>query len=93
MRRFIERYAIGPHDPWALVHAIRGVGRGCRIDGESAPSYVLHTRVRAREVHARRYLYIPASLEVHANMFLKTFLEAGVPASEMFACDGRVCQL
>jgi hypothetical protein len=26
-------------------------------------------------------------------MFLKTFLEAGVPASEMFSCDGRVFQL
>jgi hypothetical protein len=26
-------------------------------------------------------------------MFLKTFLEAGVPPSEMFSCDGRVFQL
>ena len=93
VRRFIERYAIGPHDPWALVHAIRGVGQGCRIDGESAAGYVLRTCVRAQEVNKRRYLYIPATIEVHSNMFLKTFLEAGVPASEMFPCDGRVFQL
>jgi hypothetical protein len=71
--RFIERYAIGPNDPWALVHAIRGVGRGCSINGESAAGYVLRTCVRAQEVNNRRYLYIPANIEVHSNMFLKTF--------------------
>ena len=93
VRQFIEQYAVTSDDPWALVHAIRGVGRGCRINGENAVAYVLRTYVRAQEVHQRRYLYIPANIEVHANMFLKTFLEAGVPASETFACDGRVCHL
>jgi hypothetical protein len=93
VRRFIERYAMTPADPWALVHAIRGVGLGYRINGESLAAYVLRTCVRAQEVHQRRYLYIPASIEVHTNMFLKTFLEAGVPASEPFACDGRLCHL
>jgi hypothetical protein len=90
VRRFIERYAIAPNDPWALVHAIRGVGRGCRVNGESAAGFVLRTCVRAQEVNKRRYLYIPTSIEVHSNMFLKTFVEAGVPASEMFSYDGRV---
>jgi hypothetical protein len=93
VRRFIERYAITSEDPWALVHAIRGVGRGCRLDGESAAAYVLRTCVRAQEVSNRRYLYIPADIEVHSNMFLKTFLEAGVPSAERFSCDGRVYQL
>jgi hypothetical protein len=93
VRRFIERHAMSPEDPWALVHAIRGVGTGYRLNGESMAAYVLRTCVRAQEVHQRRYLYIPASIEVHTNMFLKTFLEAGVPASEPFACDGRVYHL
>jgi hypothetical protein len=93
VRRFIERYAIISEDPWALVHAIRGVGRGCSLNGESAAAYVLRTCVRAQEVNNRRHLYIPANIEVHSNMFLKTFLEAGVPSSEMFSCDGRVFQL
>jgi hypothetical protein len=93
VRRFIERYAMSPEDPWALVHAIRGVGTGYRINGESMAAYVLRTCVRAQEVQQRRYLYIPASIEVHSNMFLKTFLEAGVPVSEPFTCDGRVCHL
>jgi hypothetical protein len=93
VRRFIERYAIGPNDPWAIVHAIRGVGRGCSLNGESAASYVLRTCVRIQEVNKRRYLYIPTNIEVHSNMFLKTFLEAGIPASEMFSCDGRIFQL
>jgi hypothetical protein len=93
VRQFIEQYAVTSDDPWALVHAIRGVGRGCRLDGENAVAYVLRTCVRAQEVHQRRYLYIPASIEVHSNMFLKTFLEAGVPASEPFACDGRIYHL
>ena len=93
VRRFIERYAVAPNDPWALVHAIRGIGKGCSLNGESAAGYVLRTCVRAQEVNKRRYLYIPTNIEVHSNMFLKTFLEAGVPASEMFSCDGRVFQL
>jgi hypothetical protein len=93
VRQFIERYAITSEDPWALVHAIRGVGRGCRLNGESAAAYVLRTCVRAQEVNNRRYLYIPTDIEVHSNMFLKTFLEAGVPSAERFSCDGRVCQL
>src|SRR5262245_54107685 len=62
VRRFIERYAVGPNDPWALVHAIRGVGRGCSINGESAAGYVLRTCVRVQEVNKRRYLYIPTSI-------------------------------
>jgi hypothetical protein len=93
VRGFIERYAVTPEDPWALVHAIRGLGRRCQLPDESAAGYVLRTCVRVREVNARRYLYIPANIEVHSNMFLKTFLEAGVPLSERFACDGRVVQL
>ena len=48
VRRFIERYAIGPNDPWASC-TIRGVGRGCRLNGESAAGYVLRTCVRARK--------------------------------------------
>ena len=74
VRRFIERYAMSPEDPWALVHAIRGLGPGCRLNGESLAAYVLRTCVRAQEVQQRRYLYIPATIEVHTNMFLKTFL-------------------
>jgi hypothetical protein len=93
VRQFIEQYAVTSDDPWALVHAIRGIGRGCRINGENAAAYVLRTCVRTQEVNNRRYLYIPASIEVHSNMFLKTFLEAGVPASETFVCDGRGCHL
>jgi hypothetical protein len=93
VRQFIERYAMTPDDPWSLVHAIRGVGRGCSINGESAAAYVLRTCVRAQAVQQRRYLYVPASIEVHSNMFLKTFLEAGVPLSEKFPFDGRVFQL
>ena len=93
VRQFLDRYAITAEDSWALMHAIRGFGRGCRLRGEPAAAYVLRTCVRTQEVHQRRYLYIPACLEVHANMFLKTFLEAGGPLSEPFACDGRVWHL
>jgi hypothetical protein len=92
VRRFIERYAITFADSWALVLAICGVRRGCRLNGKSAAAYGLRTCVRAQEVNNRRYLSIPAHIEVRSNMFLKTFLEAGVPSSEMFSCDGRVFQ-
>jgi hypothetical protein len=93
VRRFIERYAMRPEDPWALVHAIRGLGPGYRLNGEGLAAYVLRTCVRAQAVRQCRYLYIPATIEGHTNMFLQTFLEAGVPAAEPFACDGRICHL
>jgi hypothetical protein len=57
--------------PWCTPSG--GVGPGCRLNGESLAAYVLRTCVRAQEVQQRRYLYIPASIEVHSNMFLKTF--------------------
>src|SRR5262245_760761 len=92
-RRLTARYAITPEDPGALVHAVRGVGKGWRLKGTSAAAYVPRSCVRAQEVNTRRYLSIPASLEVRSNMFLKRCLEAGVPSSTMCSCDGRVFQL
>jgi hypothetical protein len=86
VRRFIERYAMRPEDPWALVHAIRGVGPGYRLNGESLAAYMLRTCVRAQEVQQRRYLYIPASVEVHTDMFLKTFLARLYP---FWTANGR----
>jgi hypothetical protein len=93
VQHFIERYALTPDDPWALVHALRAFGRGCSLKGESVATYVLRTCVREQTVNDRRYLYIPASIEVHTNMFLKTFLEAGIPRSEAFVYAGQLFRL
>ncbi len=82
VRHFIERYAPIPDEPWILVHGIRAMGKGFSCKGERAVAHVLRTCVQDLEVNGRRYLYIPADIEVHTNMFLKTFLEAGVPLSE-----------
>ena len=46
-RRLTERYAITPEDPGALVHAVRGVGRGWRLNGVSVAAYVPRSCVRA----------------------------------------------
>jgi hypothetical protein len=93
VQRFIEQHAITPYDPWAVVHGIRALGSGCRLGGETAAAYVLRTCVREREVNGKGYLYIPANFEVHTNMFLKTFLEAGVPLSEAIPLGGRLFHL
>jgi hypothetical protein len=73
--QLIERHALTPHDPWALVHAIRALGGECRLGGEHAATYVLRTYAAKRAVNGRYYLHFPARVEIHTNMFLKTFLE------------------
>lgn len=93
VRHFIERYAPIPDDPWLLVHGIRAIGKGFSCNGERAVAHVLRTFVQDLEVNGRRYLYIPADIEVHTNMFLKTFLEAGVPLSEEVQVKGMIFHL
>ncbi len=93
VRHLIERYATIPDDPWILVHEIRAFGKGFSVKGERAAAYVLRTFVNDLEVNGRRYLYIPADIEVHTNMFLKTFLEAGVPLSEEVQVKGMIFHL
>lgn len=88
-RRLIERHAATPDDPWALVHGIRALGRDFGFKGERAVDYVLRTSVKEEEVKGRGYLHIPANVEVHTNMFLKTFLEAGVPLDQEVQVNGR----
>lgn len=89
----IQRHAFTSHDPWALVHAIRALGGGCCLHGENAATYVLRTYAGRQAVNARYWLYFPASVEIHTNMFLKTFLEAGIPRSTMFLLDGQTFRL
>jgi hypothetical protein len=91
--QLIERHALTPHDPWALVHAIRALGGECRLGGEHAATYVLRTYAAKRAVNGRYYLHFPARVEIHTNMFLKTFLEAGVPRSMSFPLDGQTFRL
>jgi len=93
VRHFVERYAPIPDDPWLLVHGIRAIGKGFSCKGERAVAHVLRTFVQDLEVNGRRYLYIPADIEVHTNMFLKTFLEAGVPLSEEVQVKGMIFHL
>src|SRR5712691_6783420 len=93
VRHLIERYAPIPDDPWILVHGIRAIGKGFSCKGERAVAHVLRTFVQDLEVNGRRYLYIPADIEVHTNMFLKTFLEAGVPLSEEVQVKGMIFHL
>jgi hypothetical protein len=92
-RRLIKRHGTTPDDPWMLVHGVRALGKTFRLEGEGAVAYVLHTFVRELEVNGRRYLHIPADAEVHTNMFLKTFLEAGVPLAEEVQVKGRIFHL
>lgn len=88
-RRLIERHAATPDDPWALAHGIRALGRDFGFKGEKAVASILRTSVKEKEINGKRYLYIPSTIEVHTNMFLKTFLEAGVPLDQEVPVNGR----
>src|SRR5262249_25495311 len=49
----------------------------------------LHDVLEEQTVKGRAYLAFPLKTEIHPNMFLKTFLEAGVPPSFRFTRQGK----
>jgi hypothetical protein len=75
----IEYYARGLDNASALIHAVRGMGKGFkRANGTLALDYLCNTFAAEREVNGKRYVYFRRDAEVHENSFLKTFLEANV---------------
>ena len=89
-RRIILARARERQDPWAIVHAVRALGRDLTLaGGQPAVSFVLSEYLEERVVNGATYLAFPLKVEVHENMFLKTFLEAGVSPEFGFAYRGR----
>ena len=89
-KRIILKYARRRDDPWALVHAVRALGRDYTLDGgQPAVPFVLAEYLQEQAVNGGTYLAFPRKVEVHENMFLKTFLEAGVSPLLRFSVTGR----
>lgn len=75
----ITHYARGLDNASALIHAVRGMGKGFkRADGTLAVDYLCRSFTAEQEVGGKRYVYFRRDAEVHLNSFLKTFLEANV---------------
>jgi hypothetical protein len=75
----LRHYTLDLNNPSAIIHAIRGFGKGFRLaDGSSAVDHLCTRYAIDREVNGRRYVFFKREAEVHENSFLKTFLEAGV---------------
>lgn len=86
----VEHYARDLNNPSALIHAVRGSGRGFKLaSGANAVDYLCSEFAAEREVNGRKYVYFKRSAEVHENSFLKTFLEAGVPMSQPVIAGGN----
>jgi hypothetical protein len=86
----IQKYARVEDDPWSIVHGVRAMGWEFALrDGRRAVGYVLSKHLEERSVGGQRYLAFPLTVEVHTNMFLKTFLEAGVPMVYSFEFQKR----
>lgn len=67
------------NNPSAIIHAIRGFGKGFQLaDGTNGVEHLCTRYAVDREVNGRRYVFFKREAEVHENSFLKTFLEAGV---------------
>jgi hypothetical protein len=77
-------------DPWAISHGIRAMGAGFKIEGgQSAVEFLLATHLAEQPVNGAAHLAFPLAVEVHPNMFLKTMIEAGVPADFRFSVKGQ----
>lgn len=75
----LAHYARDLNNPSALIHAVRGFGKGFKLaDGSSAVDYLCAQFTAEKDVNGKRCIYFKRDAEVHENSFLKTFLEAGV---------------
>ena len=73
----IRRYAVSPEDPWAVSHALRGMGRDFTIDGgRRAVDFLLQDVLVTLPANGKGALGFQIEVEAHPNMFLKTLLEA-----------------
>ena len=86
----IREHATLPDDPWAVAHGLRAMGRDFTIKGERrAVDYLLESVLTTHSANGQTVLGFPIDVEVHANAFLKTMLEAGVPLDHAFTRKGR----
>lgn len=86
----LRHYTLELNNPSAIIHAVRGFGKGFRLaDGTNAVDHLCTRYADDREVNGRRYVYFKRDAEVHENSFLKTFLEAGVPLDQLVQVGER----
>jgi hypothetical protein len=86
----VRRFAGLPDDPWAVCHGVRAMGRDFKLtDGRRAVDWLLETYVAVVPASRDGILAFPLQVEVHPNMFVKTFLEAGVPLDYGFTHQGQ----
>jgi hypothetical protein len=86
---WIKRHAARKDKPWALMHAVRALGKGLSTDEGPAADYLCANFLKEKEVGGHRYLFMAGEIEGHANTFLKTLLEAGLPLDHSFTAVGR----
>lgn len=89
LRDLIQRHAKATDDPWAVMHAIRAMGKGFPVTGGSAVEYLCSHELQEKTVGGGRYLFMPQKVEGHPNTFLKTLLEAGVGLDQQVTAAGR----
>lgn len=93
LKGMIQRYAQRADDPWILMHAVRALGPGITVGDENAVNLLCARYLQEDRMGGRSYPYMPGAHEGHANAFLKTMLEAGVPLSRSFRLNGHTYQV
>jgi hypothetical protein len=90
LKKVVGQYARLDDDPWVLMHGIRAMGRDFTVKGEKAVDFLCSRFLKQKTVAGKSYLHmLPEHDGGHANAFLKTILEAGIPPSHSFRLDGR----
>lgn len=86
----VQRYVTSTDDPWVVAHGLRAMGHGFEIHGKRrAVDFLLEDVLVTIPANGQTVLGFPSEVEVHANSFLKTMLEAGTPVDYAFTHGGR----
>ena len=91
MDEMISHFAKVFDTPSSLIHAVRAFGENFqRADGSNAVNHLCERYVEEKLVNGKPFIrFIRSNVEVHENSFLKTFIEAGVPADQSLTLGSR----
>ncbi len=90
LKKMILKHAAAKDNPWLLMHGIRALGKGFKVEGEPALEYVCTRYLKETRVNGKVYLYLPPGDEGHMNAFLsEAVLDAGVATGYPIRWNGR----
>jgi hypothetical protein len=90
LKAMVLKHAAAKDNPWLLLHGIRAIGKGFKVEGEPAVEYMCGRYLKETTVNGKAYLYLPPGDEGHTNAFLsEAILDTGVGTDYRIRWNGR----